>query len=316
MGGLQALSSYLVRGSLACSMTSVQIVMGIMLFVGVILISKLFCAFICPLGTIMEWLGKLGDKLGVRTTVSGIADLVLRVIKYVLLFITFYFTVGASELFCKNYDPFFAAVSGYGHDVTTWMAVSATLLVVLGSVFIRMFWCKYICPLGAISNIFKFLITFAGVFGIYFIITYAGAEISWLWPLAITCILSYAFEVVYMKSKLFPAFKITRDEDACVDCGLCSKKCPQAIDVASLKVVKHVDCTLCGECLTACPKEGALTINKKMKSSMIPAIITVLLVAFGIYLGSTMEVATIDEQWGTEQQMENAAVVKNLIYLI
>ena len=308
MGGLQALSSYLVRGSLACSMTSVQIVMGLMLFVGVVLISKLFCAFICPLGTIMEWLGKLGDKLHVRVTVKGIADMILRVIKYVLLFVTFYFTVGASELFCKNYDPFFAAVSGYGHDVTTWMAVTSTLIVILGSVFVRMFWCKYICPLGAVSNIFKFLITFAAVFGVYFLLIYAGLEISWLWPLAITCILSYAFEVIYLKSNLFPAFKITRDENTCIDCGLCSKKCPQAIDVANLKVVKHIDCNLCGECLTACPKEGALTINKRFRSAMVPAIVTVLLVVLGIYIGSTMEVATIDEKWGTEQQIDNAKV--------
>jgi len=64
-GGVQALSSYFLNNSLACTMTTAQIAMGIMLIIGIILFSKLFCAFICPIGTISEWLGNLGDKFKV-----------------------------------------------------------------------------------------------------------------------------------------------------------------------------------------------------------------------------------------------------------
>ena len=52
MGGLQALATYLSRGSLPCSMSSVQVMMGIALVAAIVLFSKLFCAYICPVGTV------------------------------------------------------------------------------------------------------------------------------------------------------------------------------------------------------------------------------------------------------------------------
>jgi hypothetical protein len=35
----------------------------------------------------------------------SIADLLLRSIKHILLFISFYFVISSSELFCKIFDP-------------------------------------------------------------------------------------------------------------------------------------------------------------------------------------------------------------------
>jgi len=81
-GGMLALSSFLVSNTLACSMTEAQIFMGISLIAGVILFAKLFCSFICPIGTFTEWLGKLGDKMKMRYTITGIADKGLRIFKY------------------------------------------------------------------------------------------------------------------------------------------------------------------------------------------------------------------------------------------
>ena len=63
-GGLQALSSFLANNSLACSMTTTQISMGIALLAGVFLFSKLFCSYICPIGTFTEWLGWQGKQIG------------------------------------------------------------------------------------------------------------------------------------------------------------------------------------------------------------------------------------------------------------
>ena len=42
-GGLQSLVTYLNSNTLACSMSMVQIMMGVTLAIGVILFSKLFC---------------------------------------------------------------------------------------------------------------------------------------------------------------------------------------------------------------------------------------------------------------------------------
>lgn len=311
LGGLQALSSYFVRGSLACSMTSAQIVMGIVLLIAVVLFSKLFCGYICPIGTFSEWLGKIGNKFKVRREISGITDKVLRSLKYILLFITFYFTLGSSELFCKNYDPFFATFTLFNIDVTVWMAVLSILILVGGSIFFRLFWCKYLCPLGALSNIFKFFVLFVAVMGVYILLV-AGfsLEISYVWPIAIITGSAYILEVTKMQSKIFPFLKITRDNDVCNNCNICTKACPQGINVAELDKVHHIDCNMCTACVHSCPKEGALNINKKSNIKWLPATLVIVLVAVGVYVGSTFRVATIDLRWADEAKLENAKVYK------
>ncbi len=307
-GGLQALGSYLLSQALSCTMTSAQIVMGILLFAGVLLFSKLFCSYICPIGTVSEWLGRLGDKLKIRYTIKGIFDKILRSLKYILLFITIYYTLQSNELFCKKFDPYFALASGFNTDVVVLYAIITIVLVVFGSVFIRLFWCKYLCPLGAISNIFKFSLFFIATLGIYLILLKAGVEISYVWPLAVACVGGYAIELLGQKSKFFPLTKITRNTSSCIDCQLCTKKCPQAIDVASLKVVKDVDCNLCGDCLLVCPVDNTLTINKRKKLKWLPIIATVVLVALGVFVGKLWEVPTIDIKWGEPEEIESAAI--------
>lgn len=98
-GGLQAFGTYLVNNSLACSMSMLQIMMGLVLAVGVILFSKLFCGYLCPLGTVGEWMGRAGKKLHLQVEVpsGSIVDKLLRVVKYVLLFTILYFTLSSSE---------------------------------------------------------------------------------------------------------------------------------------------------------------------------------------------------------------------------
>jgi polyferredoxin len=206
-GGLQALGSYLLNQALSCTMTSAQIVMGVILLIGVILFSKLFCSFICPIGTVSEWLGKLGDKFKMRLTIKGITDKILRSLKYVLLFITLYFTLQSNELFCKKFDPYYALASGFDSDVVLLYAIIAIAVVILGSVFIRLFWCKYLCPLGAISNIFKFSLFFVATMGIYLVLLRFGLEISYVWPLAVACAGGYVIELAGQRSRFFPRGK-------------------------------------------------------------------------------------------------------------
>ena len=296
-GGLLAFSSFLENNSLACSMTSIQIAMGAVLILGIILFSKLFCSFICPIGTISEWIGKLGEKLKVRYTITGYGDILLRGIKYAILFITFYYTVTSSELFCKKFDPYYAAVSGFTTDVSLLWGIITIGIVILGSFFFRLFWCKYLCPIGAVSNIFRFFFTFLGVTIIYLILIYAGFEISFIWPLALICSIAYILEFLSLESRIFPLFKIKRNTDICTNCNLCTKSCPVAIDVASLKVVKHIDCHLCGDCIHVCPEEGALTINNKGRK-WLPALVTIVLIIGGIIAGGTFEIPTLSQYWG------------------
>lgn len=308
-GGLETLSTYLVRGSMACSMTATQIMMGVVLGIGVILFSRLFCSYLCPLGTVGEGLSKLGAKLKVKEVsvkTGSTLDIVLRAVKYILLFTIFYFTINSSELFCKNFDPYYATATAFKGEITLWMVCISIALFIIGNFFIKMFWCKYICPLGAASNIFKFTIMFVVVFGAYLGLNYIGTEMSWVWPLTAVCLFGYLLEVLCRESKVFPVLKVCRDTEACNNCGLCAKKCPYSINVNQVVKVKNVDCTLCGECVNACNK-NALSISgmKSPVNKIVPVVIVAVLFAAGAYFGSTVELPTIDERWGTEEQQKN-----------
>lgn len=307
-GGLQALGSYLLNQALSCTMTSAQIVMGVLLFIGVLLFSKLFCSFICPIGTVSELLGKLGDKLKVRLTIKGIPDKILRSIKYILLFVTVYYTLQSNELFCKKFDPYYALASGFDSDVVILYAIITIAIVILGSLFIRLFWCKYLCPLGAISNIFKFSFFFVAILAVYLILLKFGIEISYVWPLAVVSAGGYIIELIGQKSRLFPIAKITRNTTTCTDCQLCTINCPQGIDVAAVETVKHVDCNLCGDCLLVCPVNNTLTINKKRSLKWLPVFAVVALVVFGLIMGKVWEIPTIDLKWYDTEEMADAEI--------
>ena len=318
LGGLQALATYLAQGSLPCSMSSLQVMMGIALVAAVVLFSKLFCAYICPVGTVQDLLGKARKALhikGLKVRNGSVLDKVLRIVKYALVFWIFYMTVEASELFCKNLDPYYAVATGFQGEITLWMSIVTVTLVVLGSFLIDMFWCRYLCPLGAISNSLKFWVWIGVLFGAYYVADVLGADIPWAVLLGAFCILGYILEAFHAKPKMQVLY-VMKNNAACNNCGLCAKKCPYNIDVKSFinGRVESVDCTLCGECVAAC-SAGALNIgvcrNRQAKCwKYVPAVLTVVLIAFGMWAGGKFELPTIDMKWGIENVAEDGTVTQ------
>jgi ferredoxin len=279
-------------------MTTVQISLGIALLLGVILFSKLFCSYICPIGTITEWMGKLGRKGKMHIILKGNADKLLRLLKYALLFTTFYFTVTASELFCRKFDPFYAAFTGFSGDVVLWYAIPAILFVIAGSFFINQFWCKYLCPVGALTNIAVYALPAATLTLLWVLLTrVAGIAIPWPWLLGALCLLGFAFEAGTLKFFIFPSLRITRHDELCTHCKICDKKCPMAITISTVETVSHIDCHLCVDCVVKCPEKGALTINKR-NLRWLPALATLVLTTAAITIATFYELPTISENWG------------------
>ena len=297
-GGMQSLASYFSTHSLACSMTTVQIALGITLLLAVVLFSKLFCSYVCPIGTFTEWMGTLGRKARLQVTLKGNLDKFLRLLKYALLFITFYFTVSASELFCRKFDPFYAGFTGFSGDVVLWYAIPALLLAVAGSFFIRQFWCKYLCPLGAITNIAVYALPASAVTLLWVLLTYvAGLTIPWPWLLGALCLAGFLFEATTLRFLVFPSLRVTRNDDLCTHCRICDKKCPMAVPISNVSTVDHIDCPLCVDCVVKCPEKGALTINK-LNLTWLPALATIMLSAAAITIATYYELPTISENWG------------------
>ena len=323
-GGLQALTTFLVKGSLPCSMTTMQIMMGIALAAAVIFFSKLFCGYLCPIGSVEDLLKKLREAIGLKAiaiTNGSIADKILRIIKYALLFWIVYMTVSASELFCKNLDPYYAVATGFKGEITLWMSLVSLGVVLLLGIVIDRFWCRYICPLGAVSNSLKYWVWLVLLAGICWALNLLGVHIAWIWYLGAYCLAGYLLEILHSRPKL-QILGVTVNQAQCSHrCYSCRKNCPYGIDVPSFgNKVTSVDCTLCGECVAACPTK-ALAIGVKPGESekcrrftrFLPAVIAVALVIVAAIAGGKFELPTINEIWGTTENMALETVtIKNL----
>lgn len=69
--------------------------------------------------------------------------------------------------------------------------------------------------------------------------------------------------IIGIFGKLGPT-RVTRIEEACINCKLCSKNCPMSLDVANMKAVNKLDCNTCLTCVDVCPVEGALDLKMNL----------------------------------------------------
>ena len=313
LGGLEALVTWATRGSLPCSMSSSQILMGIVLAAAVVLFGKLFCAYLCPIGTIEDLLTKLRNALGIsgiEPREGGAADKILRIFKYALLFWVFYSTATASELLCRRFDPYYAVATGFKGEIVLWMSLTALGLAIIGGFFVKRFFCRYLCPLGAAANSFRFWLPLLLLAGLWWILSLIGLNLQWWMLLAAFCVMGYLLEILYRKPKLQLLHVIYDDDNCTRRCYSCQKSCPYNINIpASQGVVTDVDCMLCGECIAACPMKALSfgTVTKPVNNvfgRLLPALIAVVLTTLGIIFGGRFEVPTIDEKWGIEEGMD------------
>ncbi len=154
-GGVEALGTYIAEGNMICSLgvSNFFILAGVLL--ATLLLRRAFCGYLCPIGTLSEWLQALGRRLGLPTlTVPPRADRALALAKYVLLAVILYFTWQAGELIFRGFDPCYALISRHGPDITSWAYVSAAAVAVASLVMMVPF-CRWFCPLAAVLNPFS-----------------------------------------------------------------------------------------------------------------------------------------------------------------
>ena len=121
---------------------------------------RFFCGFICSFGALQDllWLG--GRNLPFRPVFSQKVDRVLKYLKYaVLLFIVIgVWTFGITG------DTVWSPWTIFGMYASPWKGVPSLamflsvgglllLLTIIGSLLIERFFCKYLCPLGALFTL-------------------------------------------------------------------------------------------------------------------------------------------------------------------
>jgi polyferredoxin len=185
------------------------------------LFRKSFCGWLCPVGTVSEYLWRLGRRaIGRNFRLPRRLDLALRSLKYVLLGL-FLYAVGSMPV--EAIRAFLGGPYGIVDDVKMlnffrYLGLAGGLVIVvlvLASVFVENFWCRYLCPYGALMG----LASLAG-------------------PL-----------------------RIRRQESACIDCAKCATACPSVLPVDRLVTIRSAECTGCMQCVSACPAAGALFLS-------------------------------------------------------
>lgn len=127
------------------------------------LLRKSFCSWLCPVGTLSEALWQFGRRTFRRNwRLPKWADLPLRSLKYILLGL-FLYVVGTMP--ADAIDAFLRGPYGMVADVKMlnffrYMSVTAAItlgFLFLASVFVQNFWCRYLCPYGALMGLVSLL---------------------------------------------------------------------------------------------------------------------------------------------------------------
>jgi polyferredoxin len=191
-------------------------------FLGIaFLFRKAFCSWLCPVGTLSEYLWRAGRALFRRNfQLPRWIDLPLRALKYLLLGFFVWAVANMSAAAVEEFmrSPYGAIADvrmlNFFRDLGETASIVLAVLVV-ASVLVQNFWCRYLCPYGALLGL----------------------------------------------ASLLSPLRIRRTSDACIDCAKCAKACPSALPVDKLISIKSAECTGCLECVSVCPSEGALQMR-------------------------------------------------------
>lgn len=141
---------------------------GMFVFLGIVLMSlvigKSFCSWMCPIGFISELIGDFGEKIfKKKIKLPKFLDFPLRSLKYLLLgFFTysifFLMTKASLRAFLDSPYNLVADVKMYYFfaDISQFAFTIIAALFVL-SILIKNFWCRYLCPYGALLGIASLL---------------------------------------------------------------------------------------------------------------------------------------------------------------
>ncbi len=220
---------------------------GLFIFIAILTVSflfgKSFCSWICPIGTISEWIGDFGEKINLKLfkrklVLPRYLDYPLRSLKYLLLafflYSIFSMNLQALKAFLDSPYNLFADIKLYNFFVNiSLFSLKVLIALFVLSVFIRNFWCRYLCPYGALLGIIS----------------------------------------------IFSPGKIKRNPDACIDCELCTRACPSNIKVHKVKTVISDECSTCLSCVEACPVKDALNLKAlPLKKKINPGLAGVLII--------------------------------------
>ena len=208
-----------------------------------VLLNKMFCGWICPLGTFQEMLYRLGRGINLqnRYAIHPTQLSIVRPIKWLILIgLVFVLpllaglgvTSGATgDSFCQicpsrvlttlatgDFEQLTINQASLGDWIFSAIRAALFGIIVVTALTLRQPFCR-ICPLLAFNSLFQ---------------------------------------------RLSPMRLVKQPHDKCTKCGICHKACPmdiQEIWHESGHKAFHEDCTLCGRCAEFCPDDKVIQLK-------------------------------------------------------
>lgn len=148
-GGIENLWAWLSGHANIQKIFSGTMVLFFLTIVFAVIFRRGFCGNICPFGALQELIGLIFPR---KYKVPQKVDRYLRKIKYLVLIISIVMTWATMTLWLSPFDPWAAFAHIYkGGEMIGEYAIGTIVLVitVIASLFINRFFCKYLCPAGA-----------------------------------------------------------------------------------------------------------------------------------------------------------------------
>ncbi len=186
-----------------------------------LIVKKGFCSFVCPVGFAGEIMGHLGRRLHLARPLPRILDIPLRGVKYLLLGFFLW------NILLKMPVPAIGRFLSGGYNLTA---------------DIRMFLFFSTPSTGT-------LVTIGCLLGLPLFI-----KNGW-------CRYLCPYGALLGALSLLAPLKVHRNEDACTQCGLCTRACPSSICVDKKTTIISDECTGCLTCVAACPTPEALRLS-------------------------------------------------------
>jgi polyferredoxin len=134
--------------------------LGILFMVVAMFWGRVFCGFICPLGSAQEFLYSLKRRRKKRTQIPYFAERKLSKLKYWVLGITMILVVTGFSWIYINFCPIYALSRLPALALGGLLTVVA---IVISGMFLERFWCRFLCPYAALLNISQALGTLFGI---------------------------------------------------------------------------------------------------------------------------------------------------------
>ncbi len=156
-GAIEGLYNLLVNGRYLGKLFPSNMVLGAAVLVAVLIAAGAFCGWICPFGFLQDGLGKLAKRLKIPPIkIPLVVEKRLRLLRFAALAGILWITIGTTELLFSQICPYrtiFSLDWLFNPSLSAWPAYAVAIFILVGSLFVHRFFCRFLCPLGAVIGV-------------------------------------------------------------------------------------------------------------------------------------------------------------------